>query len=107
MSPMRKAIFSLAVLSLMFGYGNADEIKSREYYKSHQKEAIKKSNECVKAEEKAKKQNGNFTFSDECFNAYMENPEISDTNKMIRENKKKFDQMEKDEFGLPKFKRKF
>ncbi|MDR2066244.1 MAG: hypothetical protein LBP57_00145 [Endomicrobium sp.] len=104
---MGKVILSLAVLSLMFSYSNADEIKSREYYKSHQKEAIKKSNECVKAETEAKKKkNSNFVFSDECFNAYMENPEISNTHKMIRENEKKFNEMEKDELGLPKFKRK-
>jgi hypothetical protein len=101
---MRIVILSLAVLSFMFGYGNADEIKSREYYKSHQKEAIKKSNECIKAEEEAKKKNGNFTFSDECFNAYMENPEISDTNKKLRENEKKFEKREKNSLGYTRIK---
>ncbi|MDR0579187.1 MAG: hypothetical protein LBG21_01095 [Campylobacteraceae bacterium] len=103
---MKKMVLGLAILSLVVGFINADETKSREYYKSHQKEAIKKSNECVKAEKAARKQwNSNFTFSDECFNAYMENPEISDTYKMIRKNEKEFDKMEKDALGLPKFRR--
>jgi hypothetical protein len=48
---MRIVILSLAVLSFMFGYGNADEIKnssvkSVQYYKKHWKEAEKKIESC-------------------------------------------------------------
>jgi hypothetical protein len=66
MSPMRKAIFSLAILLLMFEGSNADEgksksssVKSVQYYKNHWDEAEKKVDLCK----------GNF-MDKECVNAY-------------------------------------